>query len=648
MTMQWILERNNDTKIVQSDPHFKSQKDFHFFIEEVDLTAPQLIASLADTLLTPDQDLEVEFPKDFTLDKDRVLTVACAYALGKAPQLATWKKVRKIMRNSWQVENWLSESMVAYAHKHPAIKEPYTKLARLLFEKLDNGSLHSESERKNEQRKSALIYWQDLDYPLEELWWGLRVSDFMNYEEEMPVVRLLSEIAPEVLHQLLKGANNPFLLDTALLNIGAGGFSPCFAKWETCIKSAPPSFEDSGFWKGSAMLPLLLMHARNQLIEPGIRTPRYSAEATEIVELTAQVTELVQAVVDVLASRDDAAGTIARWSTWLMQQVLRNGRQEYNDIRSPSFVDNLLIEKMSKAVQVKPIIQNISQDAAPWEDWCYYCVQTSAAYDGSCEMPSFTQFSEEWDLTPEDWRGQKGRDLLQRAEHHLVGDDVPGLSANLLVLPVASKTGFLNAWQQLWHKASQLREILEFGSFDAGKQTYSDRVDASRLLLLLGRMGLACFDQTSSRLNKSSPKKCVQEIGNLHSALSNAIMEILHLDDTINRDKWQNLLLHIAVRRVCWDNRSSTQERIAVFVEQDEPNISNYLTYFTTDPAEMVTFLHTCILNGADVTTLREELKSASIDPGSCVETLKQLHDLKEARYPLNKHAIKAIKQLMN
>jgi hypothetical protein len=667
MTMQWIHERSPQREAFQGSDGFKTREDFHELMGRTDDDAVPLSALLLEDVTTLGEFPEIEELRRLVqqrttlgFDADMLLTAACAWALERSPQLETWRIVRRIARHSWPVEHWLSEAMAARAYIDPDARKAYADLATQLFTALTRGDLPSQSQRRNEARDRALSYWQATSHPLDELWWGLRGADFMMYEEEMRVLGLLSEIAPQEFQQLIAGSDNPFLVDTVLLSAGAGAFSPRFAQWAACTTAAPFAFAQDGRWTGSVLLPLLLVHARNELLQSGRLPAGQDAGEAEIATLTAQITELIEAVVDVLASRQDASATFARWSTWLMRQVLLQKNEGFNDIRSRAFVDNALLEAIGKSMQERrPSIPVAPEDAAPWEAWCYRCVLSSFAHDDFIDTPSFTEFARQWQLTPESWHGQEGRDLLKCAQLHLPREDFPGLSANLLVYPLASKDGFAAAWRQLWDQASCLREVLEFGSVDAKTNTYGDRADASALLLLLGCMGLACLDQAGARVEASSRLpvgKAVEEtvegmsreMADLHATLAAGVIEVLHVDDTLQRDKWQALLRHMALRRVYWDQRYNAGHRTAAFAQQHEPTIQDYLGYLQADPDDLIAFLHACMLNKFDASELHRELIDARVDLRACVDTLGQLQGLRPHRYPISGAAMEMIKPLMD
>lgn len=650
--MQWIRERETESDGAQYSEDFKTSEDFLQLLTQLEQSAPQLLASLAQDLTTPSEPPSTESLKELlqertshSFDPDMLLTAACAYALEKSPQLKTWQRIREIAYNSWQIEHWLGVSMTAAVQKDTGTREAYIELAKLLFEKLESGYLKSESQRRNEARETNWANWQSVPYQLDELFDGLRHYDFMAFEDEMPVFKLLSEIAPADIQQLVADSRNPFLVNTALLSAGVGTFSPRFAQWKAFVSTAPQAFSQDGAWTDSLLLPLLLAHARNELLEPSRHIPRYDADEANVAMLTKQVSELVDAVVETLAARSDAPAALMRWSIWLMRQMLRPRESEFSDIRSDVFVDDALLKAIGKKMQKWKLLLTLPKDTAPWENWCHRCILSLFAYEGLIEPPSFDDFAREWHLTPENWHESQGRSLLKSAELHLPKDDSPSLSANLLAFPLASRNDFASSWQQLWDSTYPLREVIEFGSPDAEANVYLDRADASHLLLLLGFIGLACFDQTVTRFT-GVEEGLVEEIVNLHEALAVAIQEVLYVDDTLNHKKWKILLHHLALRRIYWDSAYTGDHRVALFSKQHTPSIWDYLQHFQADPGDLVALLHACMLNELDTSVLRQELRDASIDLRARVKTLKQLHALRDNRYPMRGEAIRAIEPL--
>jgi hypothetical protein len=651
MTTHWIRERKRESEETRTHSSFRSCDDFLRLAPQLNARAPQLLAAVAAAIGPVEDSAGVEALRTLaeqleqSFDADMVLTMACAMLLGQSPKLETWRMVRQVARHSWPVEHWLGVAMSAHKRVSAVAGQAYVTLAVLLFEALENGELEAASELRNQDRENAREHWR-ANRSLEEIWWGLRGSDFMNFEEEMRVFGVLSEIDSAVFQRLLGNSQDPFLVDAALLSAGVGAFTPQFSVWEACANAAPDAFAKDGSWNGSVLMPLLLLRARDELLEPGRQLPRIGASEAEVASITSEVEALVQAVVDVLAQRADAPGMFARWSTWLMRQQLRQRNQDPVDIRSSDYVDKALVVRLGRAVLDRGLVPAPPADAAPWEAWCYQCVLSMLADENIGEPPPFEAFADQWQLTPEDWHQQKGRDLLARASTRLPSDEIPGLFANLLVFPLASRAGFAAGWLRLWNSAHYLRVVLEFGSFDAVENDYSDRSDASHLLLLLGCMGLACFDQAASRLGKDDQVEA-GELVSMHRILTSAAMEISQLDDTLHRDRWQTILQHLALRRIYGDERVAGTSRLAVFAPGDETLIQSYMQYFQADPGDLITFLHACMSNRFDVAMLRDELQDAAIDLRACVTSLQRLHELNERRYPLRADALQAIAPLM-
>lgn len=651
MTTQWIRERKQESEESQTHSGFRSCDDFLRLTPQLNACAPQLLAEVAAAIAQVHDSADVEALRTLvaqrgpSFDADMVLTMACAILLSQKPDLRTWRMVRQVAHHSWSVKHWLGEAMSAHGRVSNTARQAYVTLAVLLFTALESGELEAASERKNQDRKNAREHWRE-NRSLEEIWWGLRGSDFMNFEEEMRVFGVLSEIDSATFQHLLRESQDPLLVDAALLSAGVGAFIPRFAVWEACASAAPDAFDKDGSWKGSVLMPLLLLRARDQLLEPGRQLPRFDAKQAEVASLTSEVDALVQAVVDVLARRADAPGLFARWSTWLMRQQLRQPIQDPVDIRSSDYVDKALVVRLGRAVLGRGLVPASPAEAAPWEAWCYQCVLSLLAAEGIGEPPPFAAFADRWQLTPEDWHQLKGRDLLAHASTRLPSDEIPGLFAHLLVFPLASRAGFAAGWLRLWNSAHYLREVLEFGSFDAVEKDYSDRSDASSLLLLLGCMGLGCFDQAASRLGKDDQVEA-GELVSLHRILTSAAMEILQLDDTLHRDRWQTILQHLALRRIYGDERVAGTSRAAVFAPGDETLIQAYMQYFQADPGDLIAFLHACMSNRFDAAMLRDELQGAAIDLRACVTSLQRLHELDERRYPLRADALQAIAPLM-
>lgn len=649
--MQWIQERavEFDKRTQQED--FLTTKHFINLLGQIKQSDPNFIDSIVDTVVNSKSPRSYSSIKKLVknqqaFNQDMLITIICAAALYSSPKIDTWKRIKNITRSSSNVEYWLKRAMLAYSQENNMAREAYIQLSIQIFNELETGELKSESKRCNDLRNSELEYWQNNQNKLEELWYGLRNSDFMNYEEEMPIFWILYKISHEEFFNLITKCKLPFLITSALLSVGVGAFSPRFERWKKMVEEAPTAFLSDGSWNGSLLLPILLTHARSALFEPTRRTPRYGADETKVSEESAELIKLVRAVVDILARREDAPAMFARWSTWLMLQILRDEDIEPKDLRANNFVDNELLKTIGKSTEGIHLISNPPKDAAAWETWCYICAISLFSYDGYRPPVSFKDFYQQWLITPDDWNNSKCRILLKYAYNHIPRNNIPGLSANLLAFPISQNVQFSSIWKKMWDGAYPLREILEYGPVKAEKNNYSDRTEASNLLLMLACIGLACLDQTIATFDQSKANS-LNEIHNLHRDLTNAVIDILYIDDTLTLDKWKTLLNHIALRRIYWDSQYTENKRISIFEKHHSPNISDYLLNLKLEPNELLSFLYACIINNLDVQILREELRKSSIDLSICVDTLKRLNKMREHKYPIDSRARHVIATLL-
>src|SRR5471030_1100302 len=241
MMMQWISESEAALGHVQQDDQFKTPKDFEMLHAVIGANVPNPVDSLAEYLIAQEHMPGIDALREYAaqespaLDVDMLLTAACAAALAKYPQLETWYKVRKIVFHSWQTEYWLRPAMTAETQRNSHAGSAYTGLAIMLFGLLEDNCLASESERRNRQRADAWAYWKLSTKQLEDLWWGLRGSDFMNYEDEMRFFGLLYDIAPEEFHCVIARSSNPYLVDAALQGARVTGYKSRFAKWKAAV-----------------------------------------------------------------------------------------------------------------------------------------------------------------------------------------------------------------------------------------------------------------------------------------------------------------------------------------------------------------------------------------------------------------------------
>ncbi|HML80622.1 MAG TPA: hypothetical protein PKE37_02500 [Thiomonas arsenitoxydans] len=658
MNEQWPSERHAVQRQMIADTSFKTKQDFLTLLNAFPSGLPRAFDDVVSWIVEQDGDLaELELRMTSVVDATDLrayadslpllMTCACAAALAKAPSLHTWGRVSTFKYNSWQLAHWLGEAMTAYVNVNSPVCHNYVALAREAFAGLDNFSLQSKSDRINEERSAAWTSWNECQDKLDEIWWGLRGwHGFMNYEDVLPLFQVFYELSPDEFIRTLSGSSNPYLVSALLVVAGIGAFSPRFSEWKRTLAAAPVAFEDDGKWNGSVLMPLLLVEARNQLLQvrQNFRTPAPTPD--ELHGISQQVADTAEVIAAALAARQDASAIFSRWTPWLMRQVLSHTSKDTADVKSSAFADDALIDAIGRNLGNCALPQTSPADAASWESWCYRCARSSFAYNEHISVPAWEDFGNEWRLAPDDWAGRNGGLLRDHANLlTTLNKETPGVAANLLAYPIAQSSSPGGAWIGLWNDAITLREIVEFGDSDATSDEYSSRSEAGRLLLLLFRIGLAIFDQGASQCSSNSSPEA-ESLVDLYKALISAAHEMREIDSTLNHDEWLSVVQHLAVRRMIWEQISGDESKsvnFIIFKPDDTPTVVDLLVEAKGNVIELVAILQSLLLNGPDVSRLKADLNSASISLADIVRSIRRLNQFHSRRYPIDQAQLQTL-----
>lgn len=664
MDMQWPREHMIDENRAALKQSQKTRQDFIDLIARISADDSPNLRKLADSVISESANIDSlqgqaklaieaqQIPNIEDVD-GMIVTLACAYALAVIPEMDTWKKVRQIRSNSYQIEMWLSLALGAYSDVNPSFRVSFLSLAEAVYDSLESMQLESQWDRRNDARRSAALAWDQCQSKLEELWWGLRGHpDFDNYTEDLPILEIYFEISPANLVTRLSNSRNPGLVKATLFVCGIGSFSPSLESWIFFSKFCPPAFNDDGSWNGSIVFPLLLVAARSELLQYSSEVYRQPVSGYEIGALDPrpEILSTSEIILDVLQKRPDAIALFTRWSTWLMRQVLVHSTKDVTDDIGPAFVDKTLIEEIGKRCKAVSVLHVLPSDAYPWEYWCYQCVLSSHAHSGFIDPPSISEFKHDWRISTDEWAEGKGRELAARARHcGLTCKDFPSIAAQLLAYPIV-RTGTPTAtWLEMWNSAVALREVVEFGDFDADKDEYRSRCAASELLNLLFRIGLAMLDQQMN-LEASTDITKGRQCGNLHQALFNSAREMYEVDDTLEQGRWRIALRHLATRRFLWASlysSSQDEHNPHTFAHPDSPTFSDYLSDAKSDVFELIGILSSVLLNQPDMDALRREIRDAKIDIAQCVSLAGRLNQINSQRYPIDDGQLKSIQFLL-
>lgn len=592
-------------------------------------------------------DVSIELDlKDIQENVSLLMVWGCAKALAEAPSLQTWQQVRTLKSNSWQLEHWLAVAMLVCSERETEAKEAYVSLAKVAFLALDNSQLLSQFERHNDERKQLKMAWESNSEKLTEIWWGLRGGTVMAYEEEFPLFKVLQAASCSEFLAVVAKSSNPYLVQSAFWAAGA----VCkFSIWEELADSAPSTFAEDSTWNNSVALPLLLVIARDEMLQSSRQVPHVDATETKEAEVKQEIADLAEAVVCILAKRQDAMPLFTRWSTWLMRQLLMQGFKKADDIRSSAAVDDALVDAIGRQLKSQSYNSESPCDAPAWEHWCYRAVLSSHANCKFTDVPDFESFVEEWMINPDDWTGDRGKQLRARANLFLImNKDIPGDAAYSLAYPIVMSEAAVNKWINLWNAVQPLREIAEFGDADVhSSEDYQSRSEAGKMLLFVFCIGLAILDQSATpEVACDTPH--ARNLAKLHEALALAVREMREIDDSLNRDQWLLAVRHLAVRRLIWEDNGSQDKRehISIFLPGDSPSFSDYLTAARNDELELVAILQMTLLNESDRQIVLAKIKAASIDLSGMVESVKRLNVIDSKKYPVNDAQLGSLMEL--
>jgi len=658
MSVQWPNERETANRQPIADALFKTEQDFRqllsacpedlpsSFDEAVDWVVHQggEIAELEQRINVVCHQINLQ---DFPDSTNLLMAWACAVALAQSPKLQTWEKIKNFKYHSWQLAHWLAHAMLVRAEGNSNTRKAYINLAIEAFSALDSFELVSLWDRNNQERTGAWAYWSERLDKLDDIWWGLRGwHGPMNYEEESSLFHVMCKLASDEFVHVIAQSPNPYLVHSVLLVTGVGAFSPRFSEWEKFTTAAPLAFEADGRWNGSVLAPLLLVEAREQLLQTGRNIHRLNACDVDLEKVKKETANVVEAVVTTLATRQDALPLFARWSTRLMRQLLSHSEEDINDVQSAAFVDNALIEAIGRKLKDQSVIQVSPGDASAWEAWCYRCVLASHANSDFIDPPDSIIFLAEWIISPDEWAEKKGQDLRKRASLIVtMNKEIPGMAEHFLAYPIVRSESPTEAWISMWNATHTLREIVEFGDSDASGDEYHSRSEAGKLLLLVFRIGLAILDQRVAQCSNSDSLEARSQ-AKLHEALASAVLEMREIDDTLNRDEWLDAVRHLATRRLIWEEQSPESQRLGrfpVFCLEDTPTFSDYLKAAKSDTIELLAVLQSVLLNSPDIPRLQKELNTASVNLSDVLGMVRRLNQYDPRRYPIDENQLQRL-----
>ncbi|PMO00193.1 hypothetical protein BCT19_23355 [Vibrio splendidus] len=586
MKTQWPNEKNKEYQ----NEILNLRKDLIFFIDNYKKEIEERLDLLSDLIIESGSeynDLHSEVRSSVidvdinynTEDKvDLISTWICVLAMVKSPTLNTWLNIKKIFYNSNNIKFWLEESILVHTEIHPEDKCSFITLSDTVINALEENDRRIISERHRGSLENALLSWKETSEKLTEIWWGLRGFDPWSYSSELVVFSILKTLDNEKFIQRISKFENPYLVDVCLFAIGVDNSYSC---WEEIVKLAPLSFEKDGEWNGSVLMPLLLVYAHKGIQQVVFGLPHSNLSPEDEAKAKNEIDELNSSIVTLLAQREDSHPLFARWSTWLMREVMISGSDDQDNVTSVAYRNNSLLKAIGQSIQLSSNFQLLSESVPAWERWVYRAVLALHSYNGFITQQECSDFIDEWSLDFDSWNDDKGAQLIENSRlFNMNSQEIPNNSSHLLAYSIAMSNSPSSNWIKLWNNTRLLREIVEYGDFqDSRVDRYKGSTEAIRLILLGFSIGLAILDQMAQRyIDDGNISK--DEILDLYRALLKAANEMREINYFIDIDKWEDALLSLIIRRLHWE---SGVGNIAIFNLQDTPSFSDLVKQSTYD-----------------------------------------------------------------
>jgi hypothetical protein len=581
---------------------------------------------------------------------DLTLVLACIEALRQQPTAGTWEYLWSLAWHSGALTHDLPRAVVAAAVADAQFKSQFLDVAVKVVEHAVANPHHRAAARERSRAKQLREDWKKAPQ-LSKLWWGVDHYSRGPLGDHDGVFGIVANLDLEMLMHLLVILDDPHAIDAALL---AAGVRWSFARWQALVKIAPTAFEADGTWNGSAILPILLFLARDQLHAPPTRLSP-NASDDELREAADQILELVEEISKTIAIRWDALPCTLRWTAWLMRQAMAAVSNESRpfpaDARSRGYADATLIEALIKEVPLQTWTGPTSHDAELWEPWCNRCVFVQVGFLKKTLMPPVEPFLDEWFLTPEDWDRKAGQSLRMHAGlFETFGQRADAYGFRLLAVPLAEVPDPCEVWDRFWNMTLTLREIVEFRCEAAEpNEEWRGRSEASGLMRVVFGLGLMMIDYIISPNRELQYDRPVALRG-LLSVLAKAVTEMSSIDQ-FDRGYWSAAMRHLAIRRAVWLSRSHpdpSPSAIAAFEADTKPTLADFLGELAGDSEGLLGFLEVALRNRVDRDSLKRALVAARIDLHAEVTLAERLLDLAPRRVGIGPEQLASARSLLN
>lgn len=649
-----FIKQNDECKTQnQIDYYFLTSNEIGNFLNDCNPERSNSFHLMIDWVINEGKDIDILELKTSSLCSELqleesleyiqfLMTLSCAKALAKDPTLKVWDNIKHLQYNSWYIENWLSDIMIFIAEDDCSAKKAYIKISTEVIRELNNYKLKSLSKRENDERELFQTMYSDNPITLEDIWKESSNWSEHNYSSEASIFRALEKIDQAIFISTVIQINNYFLIVSMFFWVGLFKNQSLLEK---LINKSPLAFHSDTKWTLSPLLPLLLNSARSQIFQISNNIEYNNPSVISIDTAKENIKKSVKELVLILSKREDAMPLFARWSAWLMRNILLQGFKETTNVKSSAFVDSEIIEEIGSKINQSPnltVIYKLSTDVFSWENWCYRCVLSSHANNSFISIPDWNDFIEEFNIGIDGWDKTEGKSLRKNSDF-IIGliNDLPSDVAHSLAYPIVMSEHPIDIWLKLFEISFPLREIVEFGiSSISSSDKYQDRSEAGKLQLFVFCLGLAILDQSVGK-RKEEDITQKQDLVFLHEKLLSVAREMSEVDNTLNRDLWKQAIRHLVIRRVIWEEHI-VENGYATFTHDSRPTFQDCLLLIKNNEFDLIEVIQSIFLNIPEQhrNIIWNEVKNTPIDFHKAITIVKKLNAANGNKYPINLHQI--------
>jgi len=571
-----------------------------------------------------------------------VLARACVATLRKTPTREMWEYLCSLAWHSAPLENFLPQAVITAATE-AGFRDLFFTVARNVVEEAAQHPGRRAIQREREIGANLREHWQK--HPqLSTLWRGNFEHSFHAVgRDDDRVLSIVAEIDVAQFVGLLALYDYPDPVAHALMWCGA---SWRFERWRAVASVAPAAFEEHAKWNGSLILPLLLAIARDQFQFGLGRVPT----ANQVSEATNDIKDLTVEVAKTIAPRADALGCMTRWGNWLVRTgipaVSANPLPHPTDAASQGFIENMLLDALIAEIPTHRWNAEPAPDAETWEPWCHLAAGALLALAGKALMPSTTGFLDEWQLTPDGWPTQRGKQLKYHAiPFDGAGPRADGYGARLLALPMVEADRADMTWERFWDASTTLREIVEFGDPDETENSgWEGRTDAARLLMLQFSIGLMMMDHLISPPRPLSYDRRAA-LETLLLLLREAVHEMTAIDQ-LNGKFWSEAVRHLAIRRAKWLSSGAVPGGVTLGADS-KPTLADFIRDLTGDTENLLALAYVTRQNGIDKAELATAFTAAEVDMNAEIALAETLLAMSPRAIGLNIAQLDAAREVL-